>query len=210
MNSSVRVDLFAEDRAHEALLRALIERVGAEENCTMSVQVRSARGGHARAISEFGAYQLMAKSGMVGNRSPDLVVVAIDGNCTSFAETRSRIHKAARSEFEHLIVAACPDPHVERWFLADPESFFEVVGLRPTVGARKCEREHYKQILRTAIANAGHPPTLEGIEFASELVRRMDFFRAGKADSSLKSFLDDLRDRLQRLTGGRDQEGVAG
>lgn len=112
---------------------------------------------------------------------------------------RSRIFKAAQSEFAHLVVAACPDPHVERWFLADPDSFFEVVGLRPMVGEPKCERDYYKQVLRTAITDAGHPPTLDGLEFASELAARMDFFRAGKADGSIKAFVDDLRVRLRRL-----------
>ena len=37
-------------------------------------------------------------------------------------------------DFYGLLVAACPDPHIERWFLADPPSFHEVVGHWPVVG----------------------------------------------------------------------------
>ena len=38
---------------------------------------------------------------------------------------------------------------------------------------------------------AGYPPTLGGIEFAREIVQVMDLFRAGKADRSLKHFIDN-------------------
>lgn len=51
--------------------------------------------------------------------------------------------------------------------------------------------------MKTAIQEAGHPQPLEGIEFATELARTMDFYRAGRADTSLKAFLDDLRDALK-------------
>jgi len=94
-------------------------------------------------------------------------------------------------------VAACPDPHIERWYLLDPRLFARIVGPAPPLGRKKCERGHYKQLLRKAVRDAGHPATLGGIEFARDLATHMDLYRAGKTDRSFKAFLDDLRGRLR-------------
>ena len=163
----------------------------------MSARVRSARGGHARAIAEFKLYQDLVEKSAVGGAHPDLLVVAIDGNCTTFAKKRAEIRSAAKAAFSGRVVVACPDPHVERWYLADPDSFRSVVGHRPTLGKKKCVRDHYKSALAKAVRQAGHPATLGGIEFARELVDAMDFYRAGRVDRSLKAFVDDLRGRLR-------------
>lgn len=199
MSEALRLDLFAEDRAHEELLKPLIRRLGEEEDVELSVQVRSARGGHGRALTEFAAYQSWLRRGLARPGSADLIVVAIDGNCSTFTETKARIEQETRSAFRHRLVSACPDPHVERWFFADLDAFHNVVGSRPSVGTSKCEREYYKELLRTAVGDAGHRPTLGGVEFAAELVAQMDLYRAGKADRSLKTFVDDLRSALRAL-----------
>ena len=202
MSKPLRVDLFVEDIAHEKLLMGLVKRVGREENAVVLCQVRSARGGRARVISEFRIHQNLLAEGMLGSTA-DLIVAAVDSNCSTFAKTRSEIQAVTRSEFQHRTVSACPDPHIERWYMADPNSFYKVVGYRPVLGPEKCERDHYKQILRTAIQKAGHPAILDGIEFAGELAEAMDLYRAGKADASLKAFLDDLRTTLRRLVTER-------
>ena len=54
--------------------------------------------------------------------------------------------------------------------------------------------------MKTAIQEAGHPQPLGGIEFAAELAEAMDLYRAGRADASLRAFLDDLRAALKTLT----------
>ena len=202
MNEPLQIDLFAEDIAHEKLLVELIRRVVLEETeGTVRFQIRSARGGHAKAIGEFRTYQrTLTKEGF--NSSADLVVVAIDSNCSSFAKTREEIMQTTRSEFKHLLVTACPDPHIERWYMADPDSFYEIIGHRPVLGSEKCQRGYYKHILQTAIREAGHPQPLGGIEFAAELAGAMNLYRAGKADASLKAFLDDLRGALRNLPSG--------
>lgn len=128
---------------------------------------------------------------------PDLIVVAIDANCSPQAQARKSIAQALRPELAMRVVIACPDPHVERWYLADAVAFSDVVGSCPRIGRKKCKRDHYKQKLAQAVLDAKHPPTLGGIEFAAELVRSMDLHRAGKADPSLRRFIADLRSALK-------------
>lgn len=198
MSEPLLVEFFVEDNAHQQLLVPLAQRVGQEEEIELRCQVRNARGGHAGAIGSFQRYQILREKGVGGREVADLLVVAIDGNCSSFAETRKNIRHATRDSFAHMLVTACPDPHIERWYLADPQSFHGVVGIQPSVGPQKCVRNHYKQMLATAVARGGHPPTLGGVEFGRELADAMNLFRAGRNDASLKAFVEDLRDGLRR------------
>jgi hypothetical protein len=145
-------------------------------------------------------YQKIVAKSAVGFSPPALLLVGIDGNCSTFTKARGAIQAAVGAPFSDRLVVACPDPHVERWYLADPESFKAVVGWRPSVAKRKCVRNYYKDALAKAVRQAGHPSTLGGIEFARELVAGMDLFRAGKNDRSLKAFLDDLRSKLRTLS----------
>lgn len=199
MSSPVVVDIFVEDRAHEAFLVPMLKRIAQEENTVVSPRVRSARGGHGRAMEELSLYQNVVRKGVVGMTKPDLLIVGIDGNCRTFTRAREAIQAATKAPFAAALATACPDPHVERWYLADPDSFKTVVGYRPTVGKKKCVRDYYKHLLADAVREGGHPPTLGGIEFASELVEGMDLYRAGRNDRSLKAFVDDLRRGLRML-----------
>lgn len=196
MGEPIVVDLFVEDRAHEEFIRAMVERLAAEERRGVTVRVRSARGGHGRALTELGLYQRGVRVG--GMTAPDLLVVAIDANCKRLAQARKEIEAQIDSALKDRTIIACPDPHIERWYLADPESFARVVGVRPTVGRKKCERDRYKAILSRAIVEAGHPPTLGGIEFAREIVESMDAYRGGKTERTLRDFMQDARNAIRR------------
>ena len=204
MSDSLVVDLFVEDVAHEEFVGALANRIAREEQVALSVQARSARGGHPRAMGEFGTYQTLVEKGALASRAPDLVVVVIDGNCTTSRKKRAEIQNATRPRFLDRLVAGCPNPHVERWFLADPDSFHKVVGYRPVLGREKCEREHYKRLLADAIRKGSQPATLGGIEFAAELVEAMNLYRAGRSDSSLRAFIGDLRSRFREIRGSAE------
>lgn len=107
--------------------------------------------------------------------------------------------EAVEQKLRDRSVPACPAPHIERWYLADLEAFYVVVGIRPRVPRDKCERDLYKQILARAVVDAGHPPMLGGIEFARDLVAAMDLFRAGRTESSLKHFVDELSGHLKLM-----------
>jgi len=199
MSRPVLVDLFVEDRAHEEFIGPLVGRMAAEQGLEIRSRVRSARGGHGRAIDEFKLYQTLIEKGGAAGPMPDLVIVGIDGNCATFARKEDEIRRATSQRFANRLVVACPDPHVERWYLADPDSFQIAVGARPSLGRRKCARDHYKGVLREAVRQAGHPATLGGIEFAQEIVAGVNWYRAGRNDRSLKAFLDALRAGFVRL-----------
>lgn len=186
------IDLFAEDRAHELFVSALIRRILAERGVGARVKTRVARGGHGKALEELRAYQMAVLKRLVGLAPPDLLVVVIDANCRGWPRARDEISREIRAEVAAERVVACPDPHVERWFFADPEAFSKVVGVDRQPGRRKCERDYYKKLLREAVAEAGHPPGLSGLEFADELAREMDLYRAGRNEPSLGHLVDAI------------------
>lgn len=198
MSSPVAIDLFVEDRAHEEFLRPLIRRMARENGSAADVRVRAARGGHPRVLEELGKYQKAVEHGIAGLSTPDILVVATDSNCHPVAATKSKIRKRLSPGLRSRTVVACPDPHIELWYLADPEAFHQVVGVTPAVKKQKCEHGYYKSVLADAVVRAGHPATLGGIEFAPDIVDTLDLYRAAKADNSLKNFLRDLLAQLKR------------
>ncbi len=198
--SEIIADLFVEDRAHEEFIKALIDRIARQERKTVRVQIRSARGGHGCVLDELSVYQRSAKK--IDTGMPDILFIAIDANCKKHSEARKDILGKVEANFATQTVIACPDPHIERWYLSDPESFAQVVGIQPSLGRKKCERDFYKKILAQAIISAKHPAMLGGIEFARELVDKMDFYRAGKNERSLGQFIDDATLQI-RSTRGR-------
>ena len=133
MDKPILVDLFVEDRAHEEYLKPLVHRVVRERNKTVTVNVRSARGGHGRALSELELYQKAVAGGLGGLVMPDLVVIGIDGNCQPHRVARQSIVAKLDKPFRDRAVIACPAPHIERWFLADARAFTSVVGSSPKV-----------------------------------------------------------------------------
>ena len=191
------IDIFGEDAAHERVLKRLVGRIGQEEGLALEVRVRSARGGHARAIAEYKAYQFAFDKGLLPGATADVLVVAIDGNCTSFSRMREQVISSTRPSLRHLVVAACPDPHIERWILSDAQAFRQVVGADVPGVADKCKRGYYKKLLSDAVRDSGSPGTLGGFEFLSDIVDKMDLFRAGKSDPSLRAFVNDLRNKLR-------------
>jgi hypothetical protein len=202
MSRTLRIDLFCEDEAHEELLKHLLRRICNDEGVEARIEVRSARGGCGRAVQELEAYQLLIRK--TGQPLPDLLVVAIDANCSSYAVKVREIREKMRPElFPHCAIA-CPDPHIERWYMADPEAFLQVVGVEPPPVEPKCDKQSrnvLKKALATSVKAAGHPAILSGIEFAAELAHAMDRFRAGKDDPALKHFLEEVLDALRQLKG---------
>lgn len=187
----IRVDLFAEDVAHERFLGALVGRLATETGITAEVKLRSARGGYGAALGELKLYQRAVQS------LPDVLVAAIDANCSGWDAKRKEVAGAVDHVRFPALVVACPDPHIERWFLADPLSLHVALGARVRRERRKCARDIYKQALAAGLREAGHILTLGGAEFADEIVEAMDLYRAGKNEPSLKHCIDGIRAALR-------------
>ena len=195
-----RIDVFAEDYAHEQFIRAMLIRLSRAQGMRIDIRTISAQGGHGRVLAELRLYRASLARGFV-DRQPDGIIIASDSNCSPYSTTRGKLADAAGPELLSRAVIACPNPHVERWYMADPPSFSEVVGKQPRLGKRKCDRDRYKAILSKVVSDAGHPPTLGGIEFGPDIVSAMDLYRAGKNEGSLKHFVDQADGLLRRLSG---------
>jgi len=189
-----QVCLFGEDVGHERLLLALVRRVAQEEGVAVRVVTGSAAGGHGRVVSELKLYQraIVATSG-----SPDLLVVAVDANCEGWSQAKDKLEK----EIDHTTVPchalAVPDPHIERWYMADPDALWKALEVNVVPQRRKCDRGIYKKTLTDALVAGGYPVTLGGAEFAEDIVEHMDLFKAGKSEPSLKHFLEEVRALLK-------------
>lgn len=110
--NSLRVDVFAEDQAHEEFLGAMLQRLVSEEGGDLSLRVISARGGHGRALEEFKVYQRAVSCSF--GQAPDLVVVAVDANCQRWNQARTKVEALIDHQYLPSAVIACPDPHIER------------------------------------------------------------------------------------------------
>jgi hypothetical protein len=196
--SSLAVDVFVEDRAHEELVIALVRRIAGELKRSVEIRPRAARGGHGRVLKELAQYQKLVMLGAATMSLPDVLVVAIDTNCHGLTKRKQEIRKQLRPAFRNRTVIAAPDPHVERWYLADDHAFRKIVGIEPPKEPRKCERDRYKKLLLDSVRQAGHPAILDGIEFGRELAQHMDFYRVGKSEPSFKQFVDDAQSVFKR------------
>lgn len=195
---------FVEDLAHIYFIVALVQRVAEERGLDPEKIKHDPRnaGGRGRVFTELIQY---LKDVREERRSPyDIVVIAIDANCQSPQSVKNRIKDAkAQANYPGPLVCAVPDPHIERWYLADPEGFetaLPVIG-RPQLPRYKCKGDYYKNQLYAAFASAGVSPPLHGAEYGADIAAAIDLFRAGRNDSSLKCFVDDLKAALAPLSG---------
>jgi len=100
-----------------------------------------------------------------------------------------------------------PDPHIERWYLADSRGLQQVLEANtvPQVPAYKCERGRYKQALRDAIRQTGIIAPLGGLEYGSDIAETLDLYTVGKSDASFKHFVDELRAGLAPFAGRQER-----
>ncbi len=195
------IGYFLEDNLHELFFTTLTRRVAEDLGVVIALDVRNATGGKGRVMAELKSYLRDVRAGR--ETQYPILVVAIDSNCSKYQEKRNQIEQIKeQTGYSGEMVCAVPDPHIERWYLADAEGFRRAIaGSQPlSLPGYKCEREHYKKALRHAFRTAGISPQLDGAEYAREIVAEMDLYRAGQTDAALKHFLDDLRSTLRRFT----------
>jgi hypothetical protein len=206
------VACFVEDFATESFVGALIERLASEESTSVSVRFLLARGGASVVKTRFEAYQRAQQKGLLVGGRPDLLVLVTDCDCRPLATCRAELEALVDDSVfaEHVIGA--PTSHVEAWYLADGESFFEVVGAEPPPPPRKCAKDVHKKRLEEAVKAGGHPLTNGGAEFGPDLIAAMDLRRAAAAEPTLDLFIRDVRlalKRVNRLLAGPTVAGAA-
>jgi len=207
MADSFHVIYFLEDRAQERFICALVERVF-RETCGPAARIhhdpRAVRHG-SRALVELRAFfQELRHGAREGGRitTPDVILVAIDSNCKGHRERAREIRKSLRLDdpFRDRVVIAAPNPHIERWYLADEAALRRAVGLRKgvTIPPYKCEKDYYKNALRSALQSEGIQVLRGGVEFAEDIVKEMGHFeRLVKADKGFGDFLAALRQAMR-------------
>ena len=190
----LEIALFVEDYAHQQVIDALVRRIADECDLKVRLDWRSAVRGRGRVAEELTTY--LRNLTDQGGPRPHLVIVATDANCKGLNERRKEIE---RPEAPAPMVLAVPDPHIERWLLLDGAAFRSVFGRGCEAPDRKCDRSRYKHRLTEAIRATGITPNLGGIEFADDIVAKIDIARASRADRSFKRFVDDLRGAFRDL-----------
>ncbi|MDP2898562.1 MAG: hypothetical protein Q8Q12_18650 [bacterium] len=201
----LRVVYFLEDRAQEEFIVALVERIASDLSMPQQVlspaEVISARGGCIRVVEEFNNFVRDLRKAKL--RGPDVIVVAVDADCVGFEERAKQLIKKVRDDdpFRDAIACAIPDPHVERWYLLDPEALKRAVGLKKGIEppAYKCEKDYYKNILRTALRDQRITSLLGGPEFGREIAGNIsDLYSAGRHDPSFAKFVGEVKRVLRR------------
>lgn len=189
-----RVAFFLEDSAQEAIIPPLFQRLAAEEGFTsdqIEVKVLSARGGGS--LTAFRQFLKDAKRR--GHLNADLLIVGVDANCKGFTVRRDLVMKVAAKSPYREIIAAIPDPHVERWYLLDVSALSNAAGspIATSAPVYKCEKNHYKTILRQAFVNTGIAPPLGGLEYGPVVAQHMDLYAAAKQDHGLNDYVEKAR-----------------
>jgi hypothetical protein len=194
-----RVAFFLEDSAQEAIIPPLFRRLAADEGFApddIVVQVLSARGGGS--LTAFRKFLKDARQR--GHLNADLLIVGVDANCKGFADRRDLVLRAAAKSPYPEIITAIPDPHVERWYLLDVPALSQAVGspIAASAPAYKCEKDHYKTLLRQAFADTGIAPPLGGLEYGPDVAQHMDLYAAAKQDHGLNDYVEKTRAWLKR------------
>ncbi len=206
----IRIGYFLEDIGQERFLTALVSRIAQEMGLALQKlrhEVRNATGGRGVALDELRRF--LRDVNHERERPFALLVVAIDGDCLSYRERRDEIRAIVeQSGYPGLVICAVPDPHIERWYLADPCGLQQVleVGSIPEVPTYKCERGRYKQALRDAIRQTGVVAPLGGLEYGPDIAEALDLYAVGKADAGFKHFVDELQAGLAPFARRREKQ----
>ena len=205
MADEIRIGYFLEDRGHENLLKAFVARVAKEKGLKPGDwldEVRAATSG-----KSIQAYRNFLKDIIYKDRPIPfhILIVGSDGNCMGYLDKKNQLlGYAEKAKFPRpdILIFAIPDPHIERWYLDDPQGFNKAIGsgALPVLPQYKCEKGLYKKVMRDVIASSDVKPQFGGYEYGEKIVEEMDLYGAIKADNSLKHFIDDLSSALTRIT----------
>ena len=194
-----KIFFFLEDTAQESFIPSIVERLIEDEGKDISdfdLRVLSARGG-----GSIRAYKDFLKQAKKRNYlDADVLIVGSDGNCNGFVKRKQQLLNASSGISYPEIISAVPDPHIERWYLLDSQALTDAADVpiqvvSPTV---KCDKNHYKTLLKRAFADQGVIPLMGGAEYGAMVAKSMDLYNAGIVDHSFHDFIDQVRSWLKR------------
>jgi hypothetical protein len=192
------ITLFCEDSFHERFVGALLKRFREELRIRFNSRFLSSQGGLPRMHGELKDF--LRDLERERQSPPDAVIVVVDANCKGYNGRRSEMDGVVSHypQFEQMVSYAIPEPHIERWMLADPPAFQTVFGRGCTLPAVKCAKGEYKRLLRDEIRQSGIEAPLGGEEFAEDIVGVMDLAQVEAREPSLGLFLKSLRALFNR------------
>jgi len=131
----------------------------------------------------------------------DALVVGSDGNCNGFAKRREQLLKVATTPPYPVVFTAIPDPHIERWYLLDDLALSRAIGagVQAITPVAKCEKNHYKKLLREVFESTDVQPPLGGWEYGPILAKNIDLYHASQKDHALGDFVEQVRVWLRQL-----------
>lgn len=200
MVDTVTIGFFLEDIGQENFIKSLVIRIAEEARFDagrLTFDVRSASGGSSVAITRF--KQFLRECAAVSAAHFDVLIVCIDGDRKGATEvTRQLKEFAERSVYGGIIIYAIPEPHIEKWYLADLSACQQAIGAleQPKCPPLKSEKDRYKRALIDAIRGAGVTPLQGGAEYGAEIAAKMNLYDAGKNDDSLGRFIGDMKTAL--------------
>lgn len=200
----MRIALFQEDVGHERFIGALIKRLADEVGVSVQLELRNARGGASQLDQQFVQF---LNDNVALDQQLNLVVVIRDTDCVGVERIKTRYSGLARdSRYSGDVVIGAPEPHVECWYLSDPTALQRVLraDTQATVPDSKCGHDRFKRKLSQVVEDAHVSPLLGGIEYAEDIVKEMDIYRACSNVPSLDMFVRDLK---RALGGDTDTTG---
>ncbi len=178
-------------------MRGLVQRGAQEIGVQIREEVRNATHG-SRVWIELRQHLREVNRGELP--MPDLLVIIIDGNCEKPTKVRKKVKELAQEGRIPLVVCGVPDPHIERWYLEDPQAWRQVLpGATVAHLRRRCERDYYKNALRETIRQAGVEPSLGGAEYGQDLTAAIDPYRLGQKDRSFRDFWQQLMNAFKQM-----------
>ena len=187
------IGLFLEDVAHERFVTSVVEKVAEDAGISVTCEIRNAAGGAPRMLA--GLRRFLRQYGTAGYAPYDLLIVVQDTDCKGEGAVKRGVNSALqKAGYLGKIIVAAPGPHIEIWYLADPNAVQAVSGsdrLAP-IPSGECEKDIYKDRLLSEFRDK----PLGGIESAASIVSAMNMYRAGRNVRSLGNFVQELRGAL--------------
>ena len=98
----LKVDCFVEDDGHRLIVGALIERLFAQDGYIVKMNFRNTTGGRPKVFSSL--TEIVSEIDCGTMATPEILVVAIDGNCIKFGQTKKNIDAAIDPTPSSLII----------------------------------------------------------------------------------------------------------